>query len=135
MLMPRRRWWVAFAVTAIAHIVALHEIVPTWRILWQISSNCTYTGAAALALARFSGLPVRFDYSRQIAVYAVAACVFPLIIGLVSPPFLRSLFKLESNACTFETLLRATLTNTTGMLLVTPLLLVWTQGGRRFLDL
>ncbi len=130
-LTPRARWWLVLLTTALAHVAAMAPLVPVWRLLWQIAGNWAFAIATVGVLARFAGLPLLFETRRQVLAYTAISFVMPAVFGLTTAAFIRSLFHLESVITPVFALLRTMLSNTTALLLVTPVVLLWAQFGFR----
>ena len=131
LLTPRSRWWTVLLAGAVAHVAAMYPVTPAWRWVWQIAANSAMTVAAAEALRRFVGMPLRFDSVRQVLVYTATAFVATGLCALMLPAFVRSLFGLEPGYSPRVSLPAVMLANTTGMLLVTPVIVLWAQRGVR----
>jgi PAS domain S-box-containing protein len=135
-LTPRRRWWLVFIATALAHLAALGPAVPVWRLLWQIASNTVFGAATAETIRRFAGPVLHLGNRRQVAAYVVTSFVAPLLFTFTAPSFVRSLFHLEPSFTPATALLKLTLSNATAFLLVAPVVLLWANYGfRRVLEL
>lgn len=130
-LTPRARWWLVLLTTALAHVAAMAPLVPVWRLLWQIAGNWAFGIATVGILGRVAGLPLLFETRRQVLAYTAISFVMPAVFGLTTAAFIRSLFHLESVITPIFALLRTMLSNTTALLLVTPVVLLWAQFGFR----
>lgn len=134
LLTPRSRWWAVFATTALAHVAAMGATTPAWRLVWQVAGNSLFMGAAAVLLRRYGSLPLRFDSRRQVFAYVAISVGIPAVFALVMPSFVRPLLGLDVVASPGAALLRTTLSNVIGLLLVAPVLLLWGRGGLRQLE-
>ena len=119
-LTPRNRWWLPLTVAAAAHVFALGPWTPAWKLAWQISANFIGVVAAAEALRRLVGFPLRFDSRRTVLVYAATALGASLLIGVASPALTRMLLGLELYFRPDIIVLRLTLASLAPLLLVTP---------------
>ena len=136
LLVPIRRWWLVILATALAHIAAADPSVPGWRILWQICGNSLFTITTVGVLRRTVGLPLDFATRRHVAAYTVISFAMPAVYAFTTPAFVRSMLGLEANYSPTAALLRVVLTNSTAMILVAPVVLLWVDhGGRRLKDL
>jgi signal transduction histidine kinase len=131
LLTPRKRWWVALTATALAHAAAVAPLVPVWRLLWQIAFNSAFAIATVEILRRFAGLPLDFESRRQVLAYTAISFVLPWLFGFTTPAFILSVFHLESAITPAFAVLRTMLSNSTAMLLVAPLILLWANFGFR----
>jgi len=131
LLTPRRRWWLVVGVTALAHTAAIAPLVPVWRLLWQIAFNSAFAIATVEVLRRFAGLPLRFESRRQVLAYTAISFVLPWLFGFTTPAFVLSVFHVESAITPAFAVLRTMLSNSTAMLLVVPLILLWANFGFR----
>ena len=127
LLVPRRRWWLVFLVTAVAHVAALGPSTPAWRLVWQIVGNSAFTAATVWVLQRFTQLPLRFASPKHVVVYIGVAFGMSFVYGLVTPTFVRSLLHFESTYSPAAALGRTLLGNATAMLLLTPFVVLWAQ--------
>ena len=130
-LTPRSRWWTVLLAGALAHVAAMYPTTPAWRWVWQIVANSAMAVGATEALRRFAGMPLRFDSVRQVLVYTATAFVATGLSALTLPAFVRSLFGLEPGYSPRVSLPAVMLANTTGILLVTPIIVLWAQRGVR----
>jgi signal transduction histidine kinase len=131
LLVPKRRWWLVFLVTALAHGAALGASTPVWRLMWQIALNSVYTATSVAALRRLAGQQLHFGNPRQVVTYIGVVFSISLMFALVTPVFVRSLFDYEQTYSAAAALCRALLSNATGMLLVTPVVVQWGAYGTR----
>lgn len=131
LLVPARRWWLVFVVTAVAHVASLGPSTPPWRLLWQIAANSGFTAATVVALQRFAGLPLRFASPRQVVAYIAVVFGMSFLHGLVAPIFVRSLLGVESTYSAATALCRTLLANATAMVLVTPVVVLWARYDAR----
>jgi len=131
LLTPRTRWWLVLAATALAHTAAMAPLVPVWRLLWQIAFNSAFAIATVQVLRRFAGPPLHFESRRQVLAYTAISFVLPWLFGFTTPAFILSVFHVESAITPAFALLRTMLSNSTAMLLVAPLILLWANFGFR----
>jgi signal transduction histidine kinase len=131
LLMPRPRWWLVLASTALAHAAAMTPLVPLWRLLWQIGFNSAFAIATVVVLRRFAGPPLHFESRRQVLAYTAISFVLPWLFGFTTPAFALSVLQVESAITPAFALLRTMLSNSTAMLLVVPLILLWANFGFR----
>ena len=134
LLTPRKRWWTVFLVVTPVHALVMSEFVPAWRWLWQIAANGAFAMAAAEALRRFAGLPLHFESRRQVFTFAGITVGGAVLYAFVTPTFMRSLVGLEPAFTPLTALLRAVLTNTTTILLLVPVAVLWANDGIRRLS-
>ena len=134
LLTPRKRWWTVFLVVTPVHALVMSELVPAWRWLWQIAANGAFAMAAAEALRRFAGLPLHFESRRQVFTFAGITVGGAVLYAFVTPTFMRSLVGLEPAFTPLTALLRAVLTNTTTILLLVPVAVLWANDGIRRLS-
>ena len=135
LLTPRKRWWTVFVVIAPVHALVMSELVPAWRWLWQIACNGAFTMAAAEAMRRFAGFPLHFESRRQVFAFAGITIGGAVLYAFATPSFVRSLLRLEPAFTPSTALLRAILTNTTTILLLVPVAVLWAHDGVRRLSL
>jgi signal transduction histidine kinase len=136
LLTPRRRWWTILAATALAHIAAMAPLVPVWRLLWQIAFNSAFAIATVEVLRRFAGPPLHFESRRQVLAYTAISFVMPWLFSFTTPAFVLSVLHVESAITPTFAVLRTMLSNSTAMLLVAPVILLWANFGlRRFREL
>jgi signal transduction histidine kinase len=131
LLTSRRRWWIIFLATGVAHVVVMAQSVPEWRIVWQIVGNAGFTMATVEALRRFAGLPLHFASRRQVLAYTASTFVMPALFALTTPAFVRSVLHFEATYAPGAAFLRTFLSNATAMLLVAPVVLLWARSGVR----
>jgi PAS domain S-box-containing protein len=135
-LTPKRRWWLVLIATALAHSAALGPVVPVWRLLWQIAGNAVFAAVTAEILGHIAGPRLHLGNRRQAVAYVVTSIVSPLLFTLTAPAFVLSWFHLEPNFTPTTALLKLTLSNATAFLLVTPVILLWTNYDvRRLIEL
>ena len=133
LLTPRSRWWVVIVTTALAHFAAMTPMTPAWRLVWQIAGNSLFMSAAATLLGRYAGGPLRFENGRQVFTYVAISVALPAVFALFMPSFLRPLLGLDLTVSPGSALLRTMLSNVTALLLVAPMILLWSQEWlRRF---
>ena len=130
-LMPRRRWWMVFAATALPHALVMGFSVPAWRVAWQIVGNSAYAATTVSLLRRFAGFPLHFGSRRQVLVYTVASFAMPSLFAFTTPAFVLSLLHLDSAYTPAAALCRTSLSNATAMLLVGPVAVLWGDYGVR----
>src|SRR5262245_48822584 len=130
LLAPRSRWWLVIGAIVLAHAAAVGASIPLWRLAWQIAGNVVFTIATAEALRRLAGLPLHFGNRRQVLVYTAVSLLLPALFSLTTPAFVRARLGLEAYS-PLAALLRTMLSNATGMLLVAPFILQWTQYGAK----
>jgi PAS domain S-box-containing protein len=128
LLVSPRRWWGILFVVAVAHAAAMAPTVPAWRIVWQIVGNSVFTLTAAAALRRVTDFPLRFETYRQVVAYTAVSLSVPALYAPTTPAFVRSLFDLEVNA-PLTALVRTTLSNSTALMLIVPVVLLWAHHG------
>jgi signal transduction histidine kinase len=131
LLTPRTRWWLVLAATALAHTAAMAPLVPVWRLLWQIAGNSVFAIATVEVLRRSPGLPLHFENRRQVLAYTAISFVLPWLFGFTTPAFILSVLHVESTITPAFALLRTMLSNSTAMLLVAPVILLWANFGFR----
>lgn len=119
-LTPRKSWWVVFATATVAHAMAMGTSVPAWRVAWQISADAAFMAAAAGALRRFIGLPLRFESRRDVLVFTGLSFVMPLLFAFTTAAFVLSLAGVETAYTPTTALARVLLSNMTALLIVTP---------------
>ena len=134
LLVPRVRWWQVLIVASLAHVAAMSPVTPAWRVAWQIGANSLFGLAMAELLRRFVGSPMSFGSRRQVLVYAATSLVVPAAHALISPSFVRAALHLDTTATPPVALVRAALSNATGLLLIAPVLILWAQGRYRRLS-
>ena len=127
LLTPRSRWWTVLLAGAVAHIAAMAPHYPAWRWLWQIAGNSALTVTTAIVVSRFAGSPLRFDSRRQVLVYMGTAFVASGGMALIMPAFVRSAFGIEQIFSPRISLLGVMLSNASGLLLITPIIVLWAQ--------
>jgi signal transduction histidine kinase len=130
LLTPRNRWWLVLATTAIAHAAALASDLPVWRLLWQIAGNSAYVVVTVEVLRRFAG-PLRFESRRQILAYTAISFILPGLFGFTTPAFILSVFHVDLTITPTFAVLRTMFSNSTAMLLVAPVILLWANFGFR----
>jgi len=131
LLTPRKRWWLVLAVTALAHSAAIAPLVPVWRLLWQIAFNSAFAVTTVEVLRRFAGLPLHFESRRQVLAYTAISFVLPWLFAFTTPSFILAALHVESTITPAFALLRTMFSNSTAMLLVAPLILLWANFGFR----
>jgi integral membrane sensor domain MASE1 len=134
LLTSRARWWQVILVASLAHVAAMAPVTPGWRLAWQIGANALFTTATAELLRRFAGLPLHFGSRRQVAVYSAIVLVMPAFHAFIAPSFVRAALGLDITARPPVALIRAMLSNSTALLLIAPVLLLWAQGRYRRLS-
>lgn len=130
-LTPRNKWWAVLATTALAHAAALGQVVPGWRLIWQIAINSVFATATAELMRRIGRFPVHLGDRRQVVSYIAISFLSPMIFALVAPAFVLSVFHLEPNTGLSAVLLRAMLSNATALLLLAPVVLLWANANVR----
>ncbi len=131
LLAPKSRWWLVLVVTAAAHAASTSDSLPAWLIAWAIGFNSLFTMATAELLRRYAGLPIHLESRRQVLAYTVIAFATPALFSLTTRGFVWSLQHLPPFYNPGNALLRITLTNTMGFLLVAPPVLLWARYGAR----
>jgi two-component system sensor kinase FixL len=131
LLTPKSRWWLVLVVTAAAHAAATINSLPAWLIAWAIAFNSLFTMATAELLRRYAGLPIHLESRRQVIAYTVISFATPAVFSLTTRSFVWSLQHLPPFYNPGNALLRITLTNTMGFLLVAPPVLLWARYGTR----
>src|SRR4051812_30211714 len=127
LLTPRKKWWLILAVVALAHTVAMGDLVPAWRVAWQIVGNFALTAVTVEVLRRCDVLPLHFGSRRQILVFMAVSFLLPAVYAFFTPSVARTLLGFESISSPAATILRVTLSNATGLLLVAPAVLLVSQ--------
>jgi signal transduction histidine kinase len=130
LLAPRKRWWLVLATSAIAHAAALAADLPVWRLLWQIAGNSAYVIVTVEVLRRFAG-PLRFESRRQILTYTAISFILPWLFGFTTPAFVLSVLHVDLTITPTFAVLRTMFSNSTAMLLVAPVILLWANFGFR----
>src|SRR5262249_24583438 len=82
-------------------------------------------------LRRFAGLPLHFESRRQVLAYTAISFVMPWLFSFTTPSFVLSALHIESTITPIFALLRTTLSSSTAMLLVAPVIILWTNFGFR----
>jgi signal transduction histidine kinase len=131
LLAPRKRWWLVLATTALAHAAALAPLLPVWRLLWQIVGNWAYVIATVEVLRRFAGLPLHFESRRQVLAYTTVSFVLPWLFGFTTPAFILSVLHVDTVITPTFAVLRTMFSNSTAMLLVAPVIVLWANFGFR----
>ena len=131
LLAPKSRWWLVLVATATAHVAATSASTPLWRIAWQIGGNSLFTMTTAELLRRFAGLPIHLESRRQVLAYTAIAFATSAVYSLTTAAFIRALLGLAPPYDARSALLRATLTNAMGFLLVAPAVVLWARYGTR----
>jgi signal transduction histidine kinase len=124
LLSPRKKWWMVLAVVALSHTLAMGDLVPGWRVAWQIVGNFTLTAAMVEVLRRCDVLPLHFGSRRQILVFMAVSFLVPAVYAFFTPSVARTLLGFESVSSPTATILRVTLSNAAGLLLVAPAVLL-----------
>jgi signal transduction histidine kinase len=127
----KSRWWLVLAVTSLAHVFAMNALIPGWRVAWQIVGNSLFATVTVEVLRRFTSFPLRLDSRRQVLAYTATSFVMPALFGFTTPAFFRSLLRFDPDYSPAVALLSTTLSNATALLLVTPVALLWAEGGIR----
>jgi integral membrane sensor domain MASE1 len=130
-LTSRKSWWLVLAVSAVAHVVAMHGTTPVWRMAWQIPANAVFAMAITEALRRTIGFPLRFERSRDVLVYAALAAVFPALLALIAPAFVLAFAGVETTFSPPIAFARVALANIAPLVLVTPAVVLCARLGRR----
>jgi len=128
LLTPRARWWQVVVVASVAHVAAMGAVTPVWRMAWQIVGNSVFVIAMTELLRRLVGLPLDFGSRRQVLAFAGASLVMPVLLAAVLPSFVRALLGVDTTYSPPVALARAALSNATGLLVITPVLLLWAEG-------
>ncbi len=123
------RWWLVLIATGLGHAIALGDMVPGWRIVWQILGNGAFALATVAAIRRFAGHRLHFDTRRQVIAFTAISFIMPAVFGLTTPAFVLSAFDLEPAYSPISALLRTVLSNATATLLLAPVVLLWLQYG------
>ena len=131
LLTPRSRWWAVFVTTALAHVAALAPTTPAWRLVWQIAGNSLFMSAAAILLSRYVGLPLRFESRRQVFTYVAISIGVPAVFASAMPSFVRPLLGLDLTVNPGSALLRTVLSNVIALLLIAPVIVLWSQEWLR----
>ena len=132
-LTPRSRWWLVFAVVVPVHVATMLDAVPAWRWSWQIVGNCSFAIVTTELLRRVAGFPLHFGSRRQVAAFMAVVIALPVAYACTTPSVVRALLGIEPGFSPQVALLRATFTNASSLLLVTPAVLLWSQRGARSL--
>jgi signal transduction histidine kinase len=131
LLAPRKRWWLVLATTTLAHAAALAVDLPAWRLLWQIAGNSAYVIVTVEVLRRLAGLPLLFESRRQILAYTAISFILPWLFGFTTPAFILSVLHVDLTITPIFAVLRTMFSNSTAMLLVAPVILLWANFGFR----
>lgn len=129
LLVPRRHWPIVIGVLVAVYFEAMWNIVPAWRSAWQIIANIGFATLTMYALRRFAGKSLLFDTGRQVFVFVVLSFITPLMLSAVSAAFVLTVLGRESLQDPLSALVQLMLANTTAMLLVVPVILVWAHAG------
>jgi signal transduction histidine kinase len=121
------------AAISLSHAAAMHADVETWRWAWQIVVNTAFAVCAWITLRRTGGLPLHFSSRRQVSVFIAACFALPSLLALTTPTVVRAVLGLDQTYTPLTAFLRVTLSNAGGMLLVTPVVLLWVPDGFRAL--
>src|SRR5262245_2639360 len=133
LLTSRTQWWLVLVTTGVAHAAAVDPAAPGWRVAWQIAGNSLFAVTTAEVLRRVVGVPLHFSSRSQVLLYTSVSFVSPTLFGFTTPAVIRSLLHLESAYTPGTALGRTMLANSTSMLLVAPVVILWAQHGvRRF---
>jgi len=133
---PRSQWPAFIAAAAVAHAaVAIGVDLPAWRWSWQIAHNSLLAVGTTVALRRFAGRPLHFGSKQQVLAFILIAFAVPGLTGLGLPSVVRSALGIETAATPFFTWLRASLASATGILIIVPAILLWSEQGWRALQL
>jgi signal transduction histidine kinase len=126
-LATRKTWGVVLGAAAAAHVIAMGGITPAWRMAWQIAANALCVVAAAVALRRFIGFPLRFERRREVFIYTAVALMMPALLALIAPAFVLSVASAEATFSPAVAFARVALANTSPLLLVTPVVILCAQ--------
>jgi len=129
LLAPRRAWWIVFVVSAAAHVAAMGTSIPAWRIAWQVVGNFAFTAITAETLRRLLGLPLRFETRRDVLIYTGLSFAMPLLFALIAPAFVLALTGFETGYNPAIALGRIMLSNTTAIIVLTPVVLLCARFG------
>ncbi len=136
LLTARRHWWLMALAAGVAHAAAMGPTAEAWRWGWQIIVNTAFATVTAALLQQIAGLPLRFATRRQVLVFAGITFAASAAFALALPVFVRTALGLETQFTPAASLLRATLTNATPILLIVPVVVLWAQyGARRITEL
>ena len=130
LLTPRRRWWAVLMVVGVTHILAMQNVVPVWRWVWQLVTNGAFVAGTAALLLNYARWPLRLGNQRQVFIFILVVFATSLAFGFSTPSFVRSLIGLEVVG-PFEAVLRTMMSNATAMLMITPVMVLWLQDHRR----
>ena len=134
LLTPRTRWWTVLVAAALAHMAAMYPLFPPWRWEWQIVNTTVFVTATAALLQRVAGLPLHFQSRRQVFAFTAIVFVMPALFAFTTPVFVRSVLGVDATYSPLAAMLRATLSNATGMFLIAPVVVLWAHRGFRYVN-
>ena len=129
LLAPRKSWWSVIAVAGVAHMLSMGGSTTWWRMAWQIPANVLFAMAAAEAIRRFIGGPLRLERGRDVFIYTGLAVALPMLLALISPAFVLAAVGREHYFSPGIAFLRIALANVAPLLLVTPAVVLWARLG------
>jgi len=132
LLTPRKRWWVALTATALAHAAAVAPAGPS--VATALANRiqlrfCHRDRSGPATLCRAAAAVLKAD-ARCSPIRQFRLSLRGLF-GFTTPSFVLSVLHVESTITPAFALLRTMLSNSTAMLLVAPLILLWANFGFR----
>jgi PAS domain S-box-containing protein len=129
------RWWLFIIAAMPGHFLAMSaDGMPVWRIAWQIAFNSLLVCAMSIVLGRFKVGPQRLASLRDWTVFFAASVIAPLMASLVSTSVVLSAFRPGATGIDWSLVRRVALSNITGFLLLTPVLVSWFSSVRMWIS-
>jgi PAS domain S-box-containing protein len=134
LLSPPARWWLFIIAIIPAHCLAMTaDGIPVWRISWQIGHNTLLVCGLSMVLRRFKAGSKPFASLREWAVFFACSVILPVATSLVSSSFVLSALRAGTIGPDWRILGRTALSNITGFVLLTPVLVSWVANAKEWL--
>src|SRR5258705_10638613 len=128
LLAPKRWWWFLLLAALPAHLmVELNSGVPLPMILCWFISNCCEALLGAFFLRRLTNGPIRFDSSRAVAVFMVAAVLAAFLSSFVDAGFV--IFNRWGHGTYWQIWRMRFFSNVLAVLTLVPFIVMWISEG------
>jgi len=134
LLTSQRRWWVYLFVMVLADIaVSIGDGLLIHRVILFAAANLLEVLVAAIGLRLFVASPLKFERLHETLMYLLLA----VLVGPLASAFVASIVTLlEAPESSYWLFWRAWfLSNALGLLIVTPLIVLWFRSGFSWLNL
>jgi PAS domain S-box-containing protein len=133
LLSPPARWWLFIIAVIPPHFLAVSaDGIPLWRICWQVGHNTLVVCGLSIILRRFKVGSQPFANLEEWALFFAASVTLPILTSLLSSSVVLSAFRAGATGPNLRTLARTALSNITGFLLLTPVIVSWISNAKEW---